>query len=298
LTLFPYSTFRLRQVYQERSTVFHHLGRWSVEEKDKRLVLRSARGVPQLFQVVGTDSLRLVDTLGQPIGTELNYWLVRSPQVDPVRDTMTLRGTYTYMADAGRFTECGSGLSFPVAQVAANADLERAYLGARTQPGGPVLVSFHGHFEERPSLEGARSLEQVVVDRFDRVWPGADCEQRMSNGILENTYWKLVELGGKPARVAENIPEPHLLLHPATKQATGSTGCNRFSGSYELRGDSLRLGPLAATRRACIDPEMNRQESSLLEAFENIRGWKVTADTLVLSSKKPPVARFVAVYLR
>jgi copper homeostasis protein (lipoprotein) len=171
LTLFPDSTFRLRQVYRERSTVFHHLGLWSVEEKDKRLVLRSGRGAPQLFQIVGTDSLRLVDTLGQPIGTELNYWLVRSPQVDPVRDTMTLRGTYTYMADAGRFTECGSGLSFPVAQVGANADLERAYLGARAQPGGPVLVSFHGHFEERRPLEGAR-LEHVVVNRFDRVWPG------------------------------------------------------------------------------------------------------------------------------
>jgi heat shock protein HslJ len=43
---------------------------------------------------------------------------------------------------------------------------------------------------------------------------------------------------------------------------------------------------------------MNRQESSLLEAFDNIHSWKVTADTLILSIKEPPVARFVAVYLR
>ena len=106
----------------------------------------------------------------------------------------------------------------------------------------------------------------------------------MSNATLENTYWKLVELGGEPARVAENIAEPHLLLHPAKKQADGSTGCNRFSGSYELRGDSLRLGPLAATRRACLDPEMNRQESTLLEAFSATRSWKATGDTLVLSN--------------
>jgi copper homeostasis protein (lipoprotein) len=298
LTLFPDSTFRLRQVYQEPQAVFHHLGRWSVDEKDKRLVLRSGSGAPQLFQVEGTDSLRLVDTLGQPIGTEHNYWLVRSPQVDPVRDTMTLRGTYSCTADAGHFTECGSGLSFPVAQVGANADLERAYLGARTQPGGPLLVGFRGHFEEQPSMEGARSLEQLVVDRFDRVWPGANCERRMSNATLENTYWKLVEFGGEPARVAENIAEPHLLLHPATKQATGSTGCNRFSGPYELSGDSLRLGPLTSTRRACLDPEMNRQESTLLEGFDATRSWKTTDDTLVLSGGGEPVARFVAVYLR
>lgn len=107
-----------------------------------------------------------------------------------------------------------------------------------------------------------------------------------------------MELGGEPARVAENIPEPRLLLHPATKQATGSTGCNRFSGSYELSGDSLRLGPLTSTRRACLDPEMTRQESTLLEAFDATRSWKATGDTLVLSGEGVPVARFVAVYLR
>jgi heat shock protein HslJ/uncharacterized lipoprotein NlpE involved in copper resistance len=298
LTLFPDSTFRLRQVYQERSTVFHHLGRWSVDRKGKRLVLRSGRGAPQIFQVERTDSLRLVDTLSQPIGTEHNHWLVRSPQVDPLRDTMTLRGTYSYMADAGRFTECGSGLSFPVAQVGANADLERAYLGARTTPGGPVLVSLRAHFEERPSMEGDRAHEHVVVDRFDRIWPGATCERRMSNATLENTYWKLVELGGHPARVAENFAEPHLLLHPANKQASGSTGCNRFSGPYELSGDSLRLGRLVVTRRACLDPDMNRQESSLLEAFDGARSWRVTGDTLLLAGDGGPVTRFVAVYLR
>jgi heat shock protein HslJ len=120
----------------------------------------------------------------------------------------------------------------------------------------------------------------------------------MSNATLENTYWKLVEFGGEPARVAENIAEPHLLLHPATKQATGSTGCNRFSGPYELSGDSLRLGPLTSTRRACLDPEMNRQESTLLEGFDATRSWKTTDDTLVLSGGGEPVARFVAVYLR
>jgi heat shock protein HslJ len=120
----------------------------------------------------------------------------------------------------------------------------------------------------------------------------------MSNATLENTYWKLVELGGQPARVAENIAEPHLLLHPAKRQADGSTGCNRFNGSYELSGDSLRLGPLTVTHRACLDPAMNRQEGTLLEAFEATRSWKATGDTLVLSGEAGPIARFVAVYLR
>jgi copper homeostasis protein (lipoprotein) len=298
LTLFPDGTFRLRRVYQDRPAVFHSLGRWSVEENGRRLVLRSDPGAPQLFQIVGADSLRLLDSLGQPIQSELNYSLQRPPKADPVRDTMRLRGMYTYLADAGRFTECQSGAAFPVAQTGSNADLERAYIGARNEPGAPLLASFRGHFEERPAMEGDRRMEYVVVDSFERVGPGATCEQRMSNATLENTYWKLLEVGGRPARVASNIREPNLRLNPTQKQARGSTGCNDFTGPYEHSGDSLRFGRLASTLRACVDPEINRQERSFLEALEETRTWQVTGDRLVLNGEAGPVAHFAAVYLR
>jgi copper homeostasis protein (lipoprotein) len=176
VTLLPDSTFRLRQVYQERTARFHSLGRWSVEENGSRLVLRGGTPAPQLFEIVGADSLRPLDAQGRPIQSQQSYALARAPEVDPVRDTMQLRGTYTYMADSGRFTECFSGATFPVAQVGANAALERAYLAARPEPGAPLLVSFSGHFEDRPGMEGDRRMEHVVVDSFDRVWPGASCD--------------------------------------------------------------------------------------------------------------------------
>ena len=59
---------------------------------------------------------------------------------------------------------------------------------------------------------------------------------------LENTYWKAIAIGDRPARVAENIPEPHLLLHPADTRASGSSGCNGFSGSYQLSGTRCGSG--------------------------------------------------------
>jgi copper homeostasis protein (lipoprotein) len=109
VTLFPDSTFRLRQVYQDRPEVFHNLGRWSVEENGSRLVLRGGTVAPRFSQIVGADSLRMLDHFGRPTQSNLNHWLVRATQVDPVRDTMWLRSTYIYLADAGRFTECLSG---------------------------------------------------------------------------------------------------------------------------------------------------------------------------------------------
>jgi copper homeostasis protein (lipoprotein) len=120
----------------------------------------------------------------------------------------------------------------------------------------------------------------------------------VSNATLENTYWKLIALAGQQARVADNIPEPHLLLHPAQTQASGSTGCNGFSGSYQLSGDSLRFSQLVSTLRACVDPELNRQERVFLEALAATRTWRVTGDTLILSREAGLVARFRAQYLR
>jgi heat shock protein HslJ/uncharacterized lipoprotein NlpE involved in copper resistance len=298
LTLFPDSTFRLRQTYRDRLAAIHRLGRWSVEAGGTRLALRSRAGAPQLFQIVGADSLRLLDTLGRPIKSDLNLSLMRAPQVDPVRDTMRLRGMYSYMADAGRFAECQSGATFPVAQVGANAALERAYGAARPAPGAPLLVSLRGHFEERPAMEGDRRLEYVVVDSLERVGPGATCEGRMSEATLENTYWKLLEVGSEPVQVPQDAPEPNLRLISMEKQLRGSTGCNTFLGSYEQAGDALRLHPLASTLRACTDPRMNRQESAFLKALGETRTWGVTGDTLVLSGQEGPVARFAAVYLR
>ncbi len=125
--------------------------------------------------------------------------------------------------------------------------------------------------------------------------PSGVTEPRPAAGApLENTYWKLVEVGGRPARVAETSAEPYLQLDPAQKRAHGGTGCNIFSGPYELSGDSLRFGPLASTRRACLDPEMNRQESAFLNALGATRTWQVAGDTLVLPGETGQVARFAA----
>ena len=96
----------------------------------------------------------------------------------PGPDTVGWRGMYVYLADAGRFTDCASGAAFPVAQVGENIALERAYTAARTKPGAPVLVTLRGHLEERPAMEGDRRVVHLVVDRFERAWPGAACADR------------------------------------------------------------------------------------------------------------------------
>jgi heat shock protein HslJ len=124
-------------------------------------------------------------------------------------------------------------------------------------------------------------------------------EARVPDATLANTYWKLVEIGGEPLVLPAdaNVREPNLRL-TLQQEARGETGCNSFSGRYQQRGDSLRMGPLASTRRACLDERMNRQEHAYVTALEATRSWKVTGDTLWLSGEAGEVARFEAVYMR
>jgi len=47
----------------------------------------------------------------------------------------------------------------------------------------------------------------------------------------------------------------------------GDGGCNQFSGTYELSGDEIEIGPLVATRKACTDNIVER-EHRFMEALE------------------------------
>ena len=62
-------------------------------------------------------------------------------------------------------------------------------------------------------------------------------------------------------------------------RVTGSGGCNRFSGSYQSDQRSLRFGPLASTRMACLDMDT---ETAFLRALERTRHYRIRGRTLDL----------------
>jgi len=105
---------------------------------------------------------------------------------------------------------------------------------------------------------------------------------------LEGRHWTLAEVAGHPAHGAAGAPTLH--LDAAQRRASGNTGCNGFSGSYELHGDSLRFAELISTRRACMDPEMNRQEGELMRALESTRSWTISGGRLLLDGAAGRVA--------
>ncbi len=104
---------------------------------------------------------------------------------------------------------------------------------------------------------------------------------------LEGTEWTLTS-------GVDDVPDdavPTLMLDEGV--ASGSGGCNSFSGGYEVDGDSLTIGPLAGTMMACEEPKMT-VESTYLAALEAADAWAIDGDELVLSSGGDETLRFTS----
>jgi putative lipoprotein len=135
----------------------------------------------------------------------------------------------------------------------------------------PVLTAGKGT-EVQLLLKKAASLSQTTVS-------------------LENTYWKLTHLGDDIVTVASQQPEPHLILNSGTGRATGSGGCNRMTGSYQLTGDRLSLGQMVSTMMACM--EGMETEQAFLKALGQVNRWSITGRQLELKDAAGRVlARF------
>lgn len=72
-----------------------------------------------------------------------------------------------------------------------------------------------------------------------------------------------MDLAGTPALTSINAT----LAFPEAGRVAGNGSCNRFTGTVVIAGDTLKMGPLASTRMACIDSSVSAQEDRYLRAL-------------------------------
>jgi heat shock protein HslJ len=96
---------------------------------------------------------------------------------------------------------------------------------------------------------------------------------------LEGTRWTAAEFAGKPISTQDAKREAHLLFE-AGGRVTGSDGCNRMTGTYELKGDVVTFGQMAITQMACIDS--SGIERAFHDALKATSRLMVTGDRLEL----------------
>jgi len=199
LTLFPDSTFRLRQTYlgvlNDQDKDFYDLGRWVVENGSDRLKLYGGTKKLWQFRFQTANRLRMLDIKGDEIHSNLNYELTRLQEIDLVEGPMFLGGMYMYMADAAVFKECLTEKSYPVLIEADHLALERAYLSMRHHPGETMLVTFKGRFVQRMPEPGLPVREHLIVEQFHRILPGKTCTEIRADTSLLETHILPLPLG-------------------------------------------------------------------------------------------------------
>lgn len=94
---------------------------------------------------------------------------------------------------------------------------------------------------------------------------------------LAGVEWVAVSIAGQPAyeevRSTINFGDDG--------RAFGSAGCNSYQGGYQLGGDTLGFGPLAATRMYCEGPQQD-QEDRFMVAIQAVARYEIAAGELRL----------------
>lgn len=297
LDVWPDGGYALQLTYIDRDTVIETMGRWHVDPTRSALVLTGAE--PTEWQILPQNRLRLLDRDGNPIDSDLPYEL-DGGTLAPFDFSGPMSGEFVYFADAALFTECLTGVRFPVVMEGDYLALERAYLDQRDAglpPQAPLLARVEGRLAEAEQMEGPprRSLS---VERLHHVTPHGACATARAPADLVNSYWRLTELDGADVPLEASGREPHLLLHDAEgPRFLATVGCNTLLGGFEHDdGTALSFGPAASTLMAC-PPEVAARETALGAALEATASFDSDGHILRLRDGDGTVrARFLAVY--
>ncbi len=113
----------------------------------------------------------------------------------------------------------------------------------------------------------------------------------------QEIHWNLIELEGSPVTASTPESQPYIYLQAQGDKLSGSGGCNRLFGSYDLNGNSLEFHSVASTRMACPGHSMDN-EARILEVLKLVTNFVITGDVLSLRVDDHVLARFQPVKLK
>lgn len=169
----------------------------------------------------------------------------------------------------------------PLARALLSVSMLIVFLACNKSDDGTTTTSAKADTEQAPSPEAPTEGQS-----------SDEPEQAQEQAELVGTNWRLVRLNEVPIPLQEIPPFVRFDLDEAKRKVTGFSGCNRFFGSYELEGSSLRFGHVGATRMAC--PDSIIEEQRFLTALTQTTSYQIRGNTLELLQDGKVVATFEA----
>ena len=103
---------------------------------------------------------------------------------------------------------------------------------------------------------------------------------------LEGTPWRLYAYNDEQGAVLDPLPGTEITAtFGEGSELAGSAGCNDYTATYTVDGDSLTIGPVRSTLMACAEPEgVLQQETAFLGLLESAASYEILASRLKLSN--------------
>ena len=74
----------------------------------------------------------------------------------------------------------------------------------------------------------------------------------------------------------------------------GITGCNAYSGTYDLNGSAFRIEEFRITEASCLVPELNEREAKYTRILTNATSAAVVDDKLLIADQDGQTLTFKA----
>ncbi len=107
---------------------------------------------------------------------------------------------------------------------------------------------------------------------------------------LSGTKWQLTHIDGREIGSTSAFIE----INNDKTRFSGSTGCNRMFGSFEMIGNDLAIKGTGTTRMACLNGKVSLIEGQILTELGNAKGMRQNGDSLELLDGKRVALKFKA----
>jgi heat shock protein HslJ len=189
------------------------------------------------------------------------------------------KGQGTLESLAGDYVARGNEPGWRVTVGAETVDIVAAYgEDARSTPRRAIQVTDMGQSLVMPQINARLELQdqlcrddmsgmpypqRAVLTLDGQAFRGCAGAPR---DLLTGEPWRIEDvMGGGVVDGAEVT-----IGFDAGGRAFGRAACNRFSGGYELTGEGVSFGPMAATKMACA-PSLMDLEARIFEALSQVR---------------------------
>ncbi|MBN1632609.1 MAG: META domain-containing protein [Ignavibacteria bacterium] len=139
-------------------------------------------------------------------------------------------------------------------------------------------------------------MKKITLLIFTAVLLIVGCSSSKKTGVayedLKNTRWVLKELNSSP--VTDTKQDIYVIFGVNDNKFNGFGGCNKFFGTYDYDGKTLKISDFGSTKMFCTDDKYEIKFFDVLNSFDD---HKIAEKYLYLYKSGKVLAKFEAIFL-